>query len=106
MKFTFIYSAGIQAGHFLAVDSAHWLDNIKFQKGLTMEMTKVDVTVRLAGFSTVESVQTQWPLFAHPNLTWKEFVFGVMAEIMMCQVSTVNLGSRENQAIVGYIFKQ
>ena len=88
-----IFSAGIQAGHYLAVDSAHWLDNIHFQEVLTMEMVKICVRVRISGFSTVESIETNWPLFASEDMTWEEFIFGVMAEVVAAQVSFFQLKS-------------
>ena len=84
-----IFSAGIQGGHYLAVDQTHWLDNIHFQEELTLGTHKMLINVAFKEISTVENVTTQWALFYRPELTWAQLLYAVGAELQLAKVKRV-----------------
>ena len=84
------FSAGIQAGHFLAVAQQHWLDNIHFQEALTLDMFKMRINLKIGRISTVEKLETEWTLFFREELTWKQLMFAISAELQLMKVSYIS----------------
>ena len=81
------FKVGQKAGHLLSCAKTHLLDNIRLQTKLTFETNKLLVNLkfkRLQGMNQKSRI-TEWPLFAHTDMTWGEFRYAVLGEIQALQ---------------------